>query len=245
MADCWIRFVHQEGRSTLLHAHQVYFTFESAKRRVLVYAQRGGAPQANSLICTYLCELEDHVTAAESLIMQGIAQKQPLTISAETLEEHAEFLSEANSMQAVLELLHQGQLRFPIENENCEDDLLGEAPDGGTTEIREFEQLLHTYLHVPADVLRQAIQPSNPRSTTTTLPTDRLFSVKQDHEYCKEHGYHEFWVVSSQPDRHYAIREQYQELARRVCEQENLHLDAEDSPPHRPHIPQPLNLQPV
>ncbi|MBI3992681.1 MAG: hypothetical protein HY342_05370 [Candidatus Lambdaproteobacteria bacterium] len=213
----WIRFLHETGDSTLINASQVLLQFHVEQRQVEVFAL--GAPETlKHPVCVYTCEYPEQVTAAEELIMQALGNDQPVTISLDILDEQAEYLNHVNGMRMVLQLLHQGKVRIPVENDLSEDDLFERDPDERQSELSHFEEMLHTYLNVPEDALRRAYRKEG---------DDVPFELSQDHEECADHGFHEYWVVSARPDRNYKIRDSYDELAKSLIEKEGYGMASE------------------
>jgi hypothetical protein len=66
---------------------------------------------------------------------------------------------------------------------------------------------------VPKDTLRRAIKKE---------PADCPFNIVRDHEECEDHGFHEYWVVSTRADCSYAVRDKYNDLAKTLIEKEGL-----------------------
>ncbi len=215
----WIRFLHETGDSTIVNAEQVLLQFRVDQHQVEVYALTPPNAEAQATpLCIYACEFPEQVTAAEDLIMQGLTNAQPVTISLDILDEQAEYLNHVNGMRMVLQLLHQGKVRIPIENDLSENDLFDRDPDERPSELSQFEEMLHTYLNVPEDALRRAY-----RKDSDDVP----FELSQDHEECPDHGFHEYWVVAARPDRNYMIRDRYDELAKTLIEKEGYALTPE------------------
>ena len=225
----WIRFLHETGDSTLINASQVLLQFQVEQRQVEVYAL-GAAEALQHPVCVYACEYPEQVTAAEELIMHALNNDQPVTISLEILDEQAEYLNHVNGMRMVLQLLHLGKVRIPIENELSEDDLFERDPDERQSELSHFEEMLHTYLNVPEDALRRAFRKEG---------DDVPFELSQDHEECPDHGFHEYWVVSARPDRNYKIRDSYDELAKSLIEKEGYAMTPERGPHAHPSPQRP------
>jgi protein tyrosine phosphatase (PTP) superfamily phosphohydrolase (DUF442 family) len=73
--------------------------------------------------------------------------------------------------------------------------------------------MLHTYLDVPNDALRRAI-----KKELSGCP----FDIVRDHEECEDHGFHEYWIVSTRPDSNYAFRDKFDDLAKSLIEKEGL-----------------------
>jgi len=223
----WIRFLHENGDSTLVNGDQCYFYFNTQQPQVEVFSAvatpaTGTGPVP---ICVFACDDVEQVAAAEDMILQAATSNQPVTISLDTLDEQADYLNHISGLRMVLQLLHQGHIRIPIESEYSEHDLFDRDPEHRPSELSQFEEMLYTYLNVPADALRRAYEDKG---------DDAPFKLSQDHEECPDHGFHEYWVVAARPDRHYTIREHYNDLARTLIDKEGYALGA-DSHGHGAH----------
>jgi hypothetical protein len=117
-------------------------------------------------------------------------------------------------IRMILSLIHQGSIRIP-KNEELPDkgELFEQEEENNPSEISRFESMLHTYLDVPEDSLRRAF---------TDGAQDSPFGLRKDHEECPDHGFHEYWIVETRPDRNYAFRDSFDELARTLLEKEGL-----------------------
>lgn len=226
----WIRLLYENGDSTLFQSERVMLQFKVEQKQIEVHSLTPAQDSGQSLLSAYQCEYPEQVTAAEDLVMNAASSDQPVTISLELLDEHAEYLNHVNGLRMVLQLLHQGTIRIPIENDLSENDLFDQDPDKRPSELSQFEEMLYTYLDVPDDSLRRAIKNSE---------GDAPFELNEDHEECPEHGFHEYWVVAARPDRHYMIRERYDELAKTLIEKEGYAM-ASDS--HSALHPAPSRL---
>jgi hypothetical protein len=124
----------------------------------------------------------------------------------------------------ILSLIHQGSIRIP-KNEELEDqpELFDQEEEGNPSEISRFESMLHTYLDVPPDTLRRAFANGG---------QDSPFGLKKDHEECEEHGFHEYWIVETRPDRNYTFRESYTELVSSLQENEGWAWSEPRAHPH-------------
>lgn len=214
----WIRFQFEAGETCLISADQAYFVFKPEEQRIEVYSVSvpSGAESSVKPLCLYLCETADQVTAAEEMILEAVTKAQPLTINLDTLDEYAEYLNNVHGLRMVLQLLHFGHIRIPMENDFNEEDLFDLEEEKQRSEIGQFEDMLNTYLDVPADSLRRAF-----REEKGDLP----FTLGTDHEECVDHGFHEYWVVKTLPDRHYNFRDRYDDLVRSIVEKEGYSLD--------------------
>lgn len=213
----WVRFQFEAGETTLINAEQAYFVFKPEDHRIEVFpmALPPGTENAGKPICLYVCETPEQVTAAEELILEHAGKSQPLTINLDVLDEHAEYLNNVHGLRMVLQLLHFGRIRIPMENEFDEQDLFDTENGQERSEIGQFEDMLTTYLDVPDDSLRRAY-----RHEKGDLP----FELGTDHEECVDHGFHEYWVVKTLPDRHYEFRERYNDLVKTIVEKEGFDL---------------------
>lgn len=216
----WIRLRYENGDSLIIDAGETYLHFQVEQQRIELRALRPTeqAWTEENPLCVYPCENADQVHAAEDLIFEALCASKSITISLDILEHHAEYLEHVHGIRTVYSLLHQGSIRVPVSEELPQgEDLTRPEKEGERlSEIREFEQMLHTYLEETGeDVLRQAYQ-QRMRKRGSATP----FRVVWDHEECAEHGFHEYWCVYTQADRHYAFREHFRELARDVVEKE-------------------------
>jgi hypothetical protein len=210
----WIRFRYDNGDAALVNAEEthVFFKADDSRIEVLPLAPQpveGG--QAVPLV-VYQCEYPDQVTAAEELIFDALSRGESVTISLDVLEEHAEYLNNVQGIRMILSLIHQGSIRIP-KNEELPDkgELFEQEEEGNPSEISRFESMLHTYLDVPDDTLRRAFANGG---------LDSPFELKKDHEECPDHGFHEYWIVETRPDRNYIFRDSYQELVKSLQENE-------------------------
>ena len=214
----WIRFQFEGGESTLVNAEQAYFVFKPEENRIEVYSvsvPHGPDSAQSRPLCLYSCETPEQVTAAEELVMENVSKGQPLTINLDVLDEHAEYLNNVHGLRMVLQLLHFGRIRIPMENEFDEQDLFDTDSTNGRSEIGQFEDMLGTYLDVPDDSLRRAFKHEK---------GDLPFELATDHEECADHGFHEYWVVKTLPDRHYQFRERYDDLVKSIVEKEGFDM---------------------
>ena len=213
----WIRFQFEAGETTLVNAEQAYFVFKPEEQRIEVFPMAAGpaGDNASKPVCLYVCETPEQVTAAEELILEHAGKSQPLTINLDVLDEHAEYLNNVHGLRMVLQLLHFGRIRIPMENEFDEQDLFDTDNGAQRSEIGQFEDMLSTYLDVPNDSLRRAY-----RHDKGDLP----FELATDHEECVDHGFHEYWVVKTLPDRHYEFRDRYNDLVKTIVEKEGFDL---------------------
>ena len=213
----WIRFQFEAGETTLVNGEQAYFVFKPEEHRIEVFpmAVASGADNASKPVCLYVCESPQQVAAAEELILEHAGKSQSLTINLDVLDEHAEYLNNVHGLRMVLQLLHFGHIRIPMENEFDEQDLFDTDNGQQRSEIGQFEDMLSTYLDVPDDSLRRAY-----RQEKGDLP----FELATDHEECVDHGFHEYWVVKTRPDRHYEFRDRYSDLVKTIVEKEGFDL---------------------
>ena len=214
----WIRFQFEAGETSLINADQAYFVFKPDEQRIEVYSMDTRQEVDNDArpICLYLCETAAQVSAAEEMIFDSLGKTQPLTINLDILDDYAEYLNNVHGVRMVLQLLHYGRIRIPMENEFDEQDLFDLDTVENRSEISQFEDMLHNYLEVSDDILRRAY-----RKETGDLP----FELAMDHEECVDHGFHEYWVVKTRPDRHYAFRDGFKDLVRSVAEKEGYQMD--------------------
>jgi hypothetical protein len=215
----WIRFQFEGGESTLINADQAYFQFKPEENRIEVYSIHlpPGPENQSRPLCIYACETPEQVSAAEELVLDHVGKGQSLTVNLDVLDEHAEYLNNVHGLRMVLQLLHFGRIRIPMENEFDEQDLFDTDNQAERSEIGQFEDMLATYLDVPGDSLRRAY-----RKDKGDLP----FELATDHEECADHGFHEYWVVKTRPDRHYQFRDRYDDLVKSIVEKEGYDLGA-------------------
>lgn len=211
----WIRFRFDNGDSTLINGDEAYFVFKSEQRQIEVYITRptAGTDNMAAPVCIYPCEYADQVTAAEELIFEAVGNGQPLTLSLEYLDEQADYLNNINGVRMVLQLLHQGSLRIPMEDGLTDNEMFDRDFPQQRSEISQFEEMLHTYLEVPDDTLRRAIQEK---------ARDAPFELSRDHDECPDHGYHQYWIVETRPDRSYNFRRKFDDLVKTLMEREGF-----------------------
>ena len=215
----WIRFRYENGDTVLVNAEETHFLFKSEDSLIEVLPTRpeelsggGYAP-----ICLYKCEFPDQVAAAEEMIFDALARQQSITITLDSLDDHAEYLNHVQGIRMVLSLIHQGSIRIPKDEELQDKNELFEPEDiTSQSEISRFESMLHTYLDVPDDVLRKAYN-----RAFNEVHEESPFGIKKDHEECPDHGFHEYWVVETMPDSNYSFRSIYTDLAK-TLENEGL-----------------------
>jgi hypothetical protein len=172
-----------------------------------------GKEGTGQTICVYDCEYAEQVTAGEELIFDALSKGQSVTLSLDLLDEHAEYLNHVHGIRMVLQLLHEGSMRIPVEDGYTDEELFDNDENGQNSEISQFENMLHTYLDVPNDALRRAI-----KKELSGCP----FDIVRDHEECEDHGFHEYWIVSTRPDSNYAFRDKFDDLAKSLIEKEGL-----------------------
>lgn len=211
----WIRFRFDNGDTTLVNADVAYFVFKVEERRVDVFAVMlpPGRDTMSQPICTFPCEFPDQVNAAEEMIFDAVEKGQSLTVSLEGLEEHAEFLNNVTGVRMVLQLLHQGNIRIPMEDGLTDTELFDTDDSQPSSEISQFEEMLHTYLDVSKDTLQRTLGKKG---------VDTPFELAKDHEKCDDHGYHQYWIVSTRPDRNYTFRKKFDDLVKTLIEKEGL-----------------------
>ncbi len=211
----WIRFRFDNGDTTLIHAEDTHIVFKADEHRIEVYPThpRAAKDETNPTIAVFTCEYPEQVGAAEELIFDALTRGESITISNDVLDEHAEYLNHVQGIRMVLQLLHEGSIRIPMEDGMAEEELEEADEDQQASEISQFENMLHTYLDVPRDTLRRAVKNG---------AGDSPFTLDRDHEECEDHGFHEYWVVKTRPDRNYAFRDKYDELAKSLIEKEGL-----------------------
>ncbi|MBI4082176.1 MAG: hypothetical protein HY423_06145 [Candidatus Lambdaproteobacteria bacterium] len=219
----WIRFRFEQGETMLFSADQVHVVFKPDDLRIEVYPPVAPAQKREGLaqpICVFACETPDQVSAAEELIFDTLADGQSVTVSLDVLDDHAEYLNHVNGIRTILQLLHEGRIRIPVDEDFNERELFDPDKPKHESEIGQFEEMLNTYLDVPGDTLRRAFANEG---------GDSPFQLLRDHEECADHGFHEYWVVATRPDRHYAFRHDYESLVKAVVEKEGL--DLQKGPP--------------
>jgi hypothetical protein len=210
----WIRFRYDNGDSALVNAEETHLFFKSDDSRIEVLPlipPQGEQGQAVPLL-VYQCEYPDQVSAAEELVFDALSRGESVTLSLDILEEHAEYLNNVQGIRMILSLVHQGSIRIPKNEELPDkDELLEQDEETNPSEISRFESMLHTYLDVPEDSLRRAFANGN---------ADAPFELKKDHEECPDHGFHEYWIVETRPDRNYVFRDRYNDLVKSLQENE-------------------------
>lgn len=211
----WIRFHFDNGDTTLIHAEDTHIVFKTEEQRIEVFPThpRLVKDESSPPIAVFACEYPEQVTAAEELIFDALSRSQSITISNDVLDEHAEYLNHVQGIRMVLQLLHEGSIRIPMEDGMAEEELEEADEDQQASEISQFENMLHTYLEVPRDTLRRAAK---------TGTGDSPFMLDRDHEECEDHGFHEYWVVKTRPDCNYEFRDKYNDLAKSLIEKEGL-----------------------
>ena len=129
-----------------------------------------------------------------------------------SLGNQAEHLNNVPGIRMILSLIHQGSIRIP-KNEEIPDkgELFEQEEESDPSEISRFESMLHTYLDVPPDTLRRAFDKHG---------QDAPFGLRKDHVECLDHGFHEYWIVETLPDRNYLFREDFSDLAKTLLESE-------------------------
>lgn len=212
----WIRFRYENGDSAVVNAEETHLLFKSEDTRIEVLPLN---PQQNkqgdfSPLLVYPCEYPDQVAAAEEIIFEALNKGQSVTITLDYLEEQAEHLNNVQGIRMVLSLIHQGSIRIP-KNEELPDkgELFEQEEESQPSEISRFESMLHTYLDVPEDSLRRAF---------SNGAHDSPFGLHKDHEECPDHGFHEYWIVETRPDRNYTFRDHFDDLAKSLLETEGL-----------------------
>ncbi|MDH4224692.1 MAG: hypothetical protein OEW12_03495 [Deltaproteobacteria bacterium] len=213
----WIKFQFEGGDSILLNAEDVYFSFKPSENSVIAYPT-GAVPQGETPtpLMVYPCESPEQVTAAEELVFDALEKDQSLAVTLDSLEDYSIYMNHINGLRMVLQLIHNGSIRIPMEGDFPAQELINPDPDSPATELGQFEDMLATYLDVPKDSLRRAVAKET---------QDTPFEVAMDHEACDDHGFHEYWVVKVRPDRHYTFREKYNELAKSISEKEGFSLE--------------------
>ncbi|HUJ73237.1 MAG TPA: hypothetical protein VL359_00205 [bacterium] len=213
----WIRFRFENGDGTLINSEETHILFKAEDQRIEVYPTHPvhGQEKLSAPICVFPCEYPEQVTAAEELIFDALAKGQSVTISQEALDEHAEYLNHVHGIRMVLQLLHEGSIRIPMEDGFTEEELQDSGDEGQVSEISQFESMLHTYLDVPQDTLRRSIAKEKGVG-------DSPFVLARDHEECDDHGFHEYWIVRTRPDCNYAFRDKFNDLAKSLIEKEGL-----------------------
>ena len=222
----WIRFRHDNGNSTLINAEDVLLSFKAEEPyRIEVQALHAAQTEKSKPLLVYTCEHMEQVYAAEDLIFEALSQQHSVTLTLDGLEEHAEHLNHVDSIRMVLNLIHHGSIRIPVSYDypQGEELFLSEEDPDNPSQIRQLEQILHTYLDAPEDCLRRAYK--RPEAIKSEHPVeDCPFKVVWDHEECEDHGFHEHWQVFTLPDRDYRFREAYQALTQSVADKEGFQL---------------------
>lgn len=212
----WIRFRYDNGDSAIVNAEETHLLFklEDTRIEVLPLQPQQGEQGAFAPMLVYQCEHPDQVSAAEEVIFDALNRGQSVTINLDYLEEQAEYLNNVQGIRMILSLIHQGSIRIP-KNEELPDkgELFEQESEPHPSEISRFESMLHTYLDVPDDALRRAFENN---------ALDAPFDLRKDHEECPDHGFHEYWIVETRPDRNYVFRESYDDLAKSLLENEGL-----------------------
>jgi hypothetical protein len=210
----WIRFRYDNGDSALVNAEETHLFFKADDSRIEVMplAVQTGEQVPGPPVMVYQCEYPDQVAAAEELIFEALSKGDSVTISLDVLEEHAEYLNNVQGIRMILSLIHQGSIRIP-KNEELPDkgELFEQDEEANPSEISRFESMLHTYLDVPEDTLRRAFANGG---------QDSPFDLRKDHEECPDHGFHEYWIVATRPDRNYTFRDRFNELVQSLQENE-------------------------
>lgn len=208
----WIRFRYDNGDSALVNAEETHIFFRADDSRIEVVPLTSTEALATNPLLVFQCEYADQVTAAEELIFDALSRGESLTVSLDLLDEHSEHLNNVQGIRMILSLIHQGSIRIP-RDEELEDsgELFDQEDENEPSEILRFESMLHTYLDVPEDTLRRAFQNGG---------QDSPFHLKKDHEECPDHGFHEYWIVETRPDRNYLFRDAYNELVQSLQEHE-------------------------
>lgn len=212
----WIRFRFDNGDGALINAEEthIFFKSEDARIELIQIGSQQGKQGAQTPLLVYQCEYPDQVSAAEELIFDALSKGQPLTITLDLLEDHAEFLNNVQGIRMILSLIHQGSIRIPKDEELPDKgELFEQEEETHPSEISRFESMLHTYLNVPDDTLRRAF---------SNGAEDSPFGLRKDHEECPDHGFHEYWIVETRPDRNYVFRERFDDLAKSLLEKEGL-----------------------
>ncbi len=220
----WMRFRYENGNSSVCNAEDVILHFKVEEPyQVEVQALSLAEAAKNKITFVYPCANMEQVYAAEDLIFQALNESQSVTITLEGLEEHAEHLNHIYSIRMVLNLLHHGSLRVPVSYDYPQGEELFMDEDGeNSSEIRQFERMLHTYLEAPENCLRRAYRRAEQKNQP--VGEDCPFRIVWGHEECEDHGFHEHWQVFTLPDRNYHFREGYQTIAHSVAEKEGFQL---------------------
>ena len=211
----WIRFRFENGDTAMVNADEAYFLFRMEEQQIEVFAMitPPGQDSTAQPICVFPCEFPDQVAAAEEMIFDAVGKGQSLTINMDVLEEHAEFLNHVTGVRMVLQLLHQGSIRIPLEEGLSDLEMFELDENQNRTEISHFEEMLSTYLEVPNDSLQRALLAQG---------SDTPFRVDRDHEECDDHGYHQYWIVTTRADRNYTFRKKFDDLVKTLIEKEGL-----------------------
>ena len=210
----WIRFRFDNGDAALVNAEETHIFFKSDESRIEVVPLTGTEAETpgTTPLLVFQCEYGDQVSAAEELIFDALSKGVSVTISLDLLDEHSEHLNNVQGIRMILSLIHQGSIRIP-KDEELEDrgELFEGDEEQDPSEISRFESMLHTYLDVPEDTLRRAFQNGG---------QDSPFLLRKDHEECPDHGFHEYWIVETLPDRNYAFRDHFADLVHSLQEHE-------------------------
>ncbi len=209
----WIRFRFDNGDTAMVNAEETHLLFKSEEHQIQVFPMPAQSKVASreTPIVQFDCEYPEQVSAAEELIFDALSTRQPVTISLDLLDEHAEYLNNVHGIRMILTLLHQGSIRIPHEDGLSDQEVFDNDPSQPPTEISQFENMLHTYLDVPEDALQRALRNGH---------TESPFTMEKDHEECPDHGFHEYWIVNARTDSNYQFRHDYKELARSLTEKE-------------------------
>ena len=128
----WIRFRYDNGDTTLIHAEDTHLVFKAEDQRIEVFPTRPTATKEEAApqpIAVFTCEYPEQVTAAEELVFDALARGQSLTISNDILDEHAEYLNHVQGIRMVLQLLHEGSIRIPMEDGMAEEGVADPATE--------------------------------------------------------------------------------------------------------------------
>ncbi|HEX7927605.1 MAG TPA: hypothetical protein VF678_08440, partial [bacterium] len=105
----WIRFRFDNGDTTLVNADETHILFKAEDQKIEVYpAVANAGKDPAQPICVFTCEYPEQVTAGEELIFDALSRGQSVTLSLDSLDEHAEYLNHVHGIRMVLQLLHQG-----------------------------------------------------------------------------------------------------------------------------------------
>ena len=210
----WIRFRYENGDSALVNAEETHIFFKSEETKIeLLPVTPFQGREAKTPLCVFTCDYPEQVMAAEEIIFDALSKQQSVTITLDQLDEHADYLNNVQGIRTILSLIHQGSIRIPKNEDFPEQGQpFNQESESDPSEISRFESLLFTYLDVPEDILRRALDNGS----------DAPFSLREDHEECPDHGFHEYWIVETRPDRNYAFREKFDELARSLQDKEGF-----------------------